>query len=122
MFTIAGVAELCHEVNRLYCASIGDGSQTSWEDAPQWQRDSAVNGVRWRLMNPQAHPKSSHQNWLQEKLREGWVYGPVKNPELKQHPCIVPFESLPREQQAKDYLFCSVVETLRETQQISEVL
>ncbi len=103
------IAKACHEINRAYCASLGDLSQPAWEDAPQWQRDSAVNGVKFHLANPAAGPDASHNAWLEEKRAAGWSYGPVKNPELLQHPCFVPYEQLPREQQAKDYLFRATV-------------
>src|SRR5437879_1359495 len=39
------VAKICHEANRAYCETIGDNSQPTWEKAPQWQKDSAINGV-----------------------------------------------------------------------------
>ena len=61
-------------------------------------------------------PEASHISWMKQKLEEGWVYGPVKDPENKQHPCIVPFDALPREQQAKDFIFRAVVHALRETE------
>jgi len=41
------VARVAHEANRAYCESIGDTSQVRWEDAPQWQRDSALKGVQF---------------------------------------------------------------------------
>lgn len=106
---IERIAKTCHEINRAYCASLGDLSQPAWEDAPQWQRDSAVNGVKFHLANPAAGPDASHNAWLEEKRAAGWSYGPAKNPELLQHPCFVPYEELPREQQAKDYLFRATV-------------
>lgn len=39
------IARVVHEVNRAYCEALGDTSQPKWEDAPQWQRDSAMLGV-----------------------------------------------------------------------------
>ena len=107
------IAKTCHEVNRAYCKSIGDDSQLSWEDAPDWQKQSAVNGVRFHIDNPNAGPSASHESWLAEKERDGWKYGPVKNPEAKEHPCFVPYAELPNEQQAKDALFISVVHALK---------
>ena len=38
----------------------------------------------------------------QEKLANGWVYAPVRDNELKHHPCLVPYEDLPVEEQQKD--------------------
>ncbi len=101
-----------NEVNRGFCASIGDHSQVTWEKSSQWQRDSAVNGVRLHIGNPDAGPKASHDNWMAEKIADGWVYGEVKDPDKKTHPCIVPFGDLPVEQQSKDFIFRSIVHAL----------
>lgn len=111
--TIDQVAKVAHEINKAYCISIGDESQPSWEDAPQWQKDSAIDGVFFHLNNPDAGPDASHNNWMNEKIQNGWKYGEVKDPENKLHPCIVPFEMLPKEQQSKDYLFRAIVHSLR---------
>jgi hypothetical protein len=110
------IARVCHEVNRAYCQAIGDNSQPAWEDAPQWQRDSALNGVQMHLANPKAGPDESHNTWLKEKADAGWKYGPVKDPDAKEHPCFVPYDQLPVEQKAKDYLFRGVVHALAEEQ------
>jgi hypothetical protein len=40
--TMMSIAKACHEVNRVYRASIGDNSQTTWENAPDWQKRSAL--------------------------------------------------------------------------------
>lgn len=107
------IAKVAHEINKAYCESLGDNSQMSWDEAPQWQKDSAVNGVELHIVNPIAGPQASHESWLKFKIADGWVYGPIKVPELKQHPCIVPFNELPREQQSKDYIFRAVVHALK---------
>lgn len=106
------VARTCHEVNRAYCAAIGDHSQPAWEHAPEWQKDSARNGVAFIMQNPDAGPDASHNSWLAQKEAEGWKYGPVKDPEKKEHPCFVPYDQLPQEQKVKDYLFGAVVRSL----------
>lgn len=106
------IARVAHEVNRAYCEALGDTSQPRWEDAPEWQRSSAINGVRYHHSHPDAEPEHSHRQWLGEKLATGWVYGPVKDAERKEHPCMVPFDQLPVEQRVKDYLFRGVVHAL----------
>ena len=106
---VENLAEICHEVNKAYCEALGDMSQESWADAPDWQKQSAVNGVRFHLDNPEASASHSHENWLQEKIDAGWIYGEEKNAELKTHPCVVPFHELPISQQAKDYIFKAIV-------------
>ena len=110
--SIAEIARVAHEINRAYCAALGDDSQPAWEDAPEWQKDSAMNGVNFHSDNPSAGPEASHESWMSEKELEGWVFGEVKDPEAKTHPCMVPFADLPTEQKAKDYLFRAVVHAL----------
>ena len=110
--TDAEVARVAHEVNRAYCAALGDDSQVAWEAAPEWQRSSATAGVAFHRRNPTAAPSASHERWMAQKLADGWTYGEIKDPGAKTHPCLVPFESLPVEQRAKDYLFSAVVSAL----------
>jgi len=107
------VAKICHEANRAYCATIGDNSQPSWEDAPQWQRDSAITGVRFHSLNEYTTPADSHKSWLKEKEVEGWKYGEVKDPEKKEHPCFTAYENLPKSQQLKDYIFKGIVDAYK---------
>lgn len=107
------VAQLCHETNRVYCSFLGDNSQQAWADAPDWQKNSAIKGVEFHLNNPDASEASSHESWLEQKRADGWTYGPVKDPEKKEHPCFVPFTALPAEQQVKDALFKAVVSATR---------
>lgn len=106
------IARVCHEVNRAYCAAIGDASQVAWEDAPDWQRRSAVAGVVYVATHADARPDDTHRMWLADKEREGWKYGPVKDPITKEHPCFVEYDKLPPEQRVKDYLFLATVRAL----------
>ena len=106
------IAHVCHEANRAYCLAGGDTSQPAWESAPAWQRESAVKGVEFALANPNAKPSDSHESWFAQKVADGWTVGPVKDPDAKRHPCMVPYDTLPPEQRAKDHLFLGVVRSL----------
>lgn len=106
------IAQACHEANRLYCQSIGDDSQPTWEHAPEWQRSSARNGVELILDNPSTTPAECHASWLQQKTVDGWTYGERKDPVLRTHPCFVPYDALPAEQRAKNAIFGSIVRAL----------
>ena len=112
---IEAIAKVAHEVNRAYCNAMGDHSQLAWEEAPDWQRKSAVKGVEFHLANPDATPVQSHESWREEKEAAGWTWGKVKNEERKTHPCILPYLKLPVEQRAKDYIFSSICRELRGT-------
>jgi hypothetical protein len=103
-------ARAAHEANRAYCIALGDCSQPHWEDAPTWQRASAINGVRGAISGNT--PEQSHNSWLEEKRLGGWAFGPVKDPSKKEHPCMVPYEKLPMSQRMKDHIFLSVVRSV----------
>ncbi len=113
---IEQIATICHEANRAYCATIGDFSQPDWNSAPQWQRDSAINGVKFHLSaldsGKEPAASASHDSWLKEKRDAGWVYGTVKNPETKEHPCCVEYDELPLDQRMKDYIFSGIVKSV----------
>lgn len=49
---------------------------------------------------------------MAQKANDGWVYGPVKDPEAKTHPCMVPFDELPYVQRKKDAIFRAMVHAL----------
>lgn len=106
------IAQMCHEVNRLWCMQNGDLTQTPWNEATQWQKDSAVSGVEFRLENPDAPDSSQHEAWLADKIEAGWTYGDVKDPVAKTHPCLLPYHELPEFEQKKDALFSAVVRAL----------
>lgn len=59
MMTVMKIAKVAHGANRIYCQTIGDFSQPTWDGAPKWQRDSAKNGVQFHLDNPNADPSAS---------------------------------------------------------------
>jgi hypothetical protein len=80
--------------------------------AEDWQRESAIKGVEFRLLNPNAGHDAQHNAWLEEKVKDGWVYGEVKDAVAKTHPCIIPFDKLPDFQKKKDALFCAIVDSL----------
>lgn len=106
------IANVCHDANRAYCRTIGDFSQEPWESAPKWQVESAIKGVEFCLANPDAPASANHDAWLKVKEAEGWKYGEVKDVEKKEHPCFVPYDQLPPEQQRKDALFKAIVAAL----------
>ncbi len=107
------IAKACHEANRVWCQLEGDYSQKHWDEAEQWQRDSAIKGVEFRLKNPDAKASAQHDAWSADKVSDGWVYGEVKDATAKTHPCLVEFEQLPPFQQKKDKLFQAIVDALK---------
>lgn len=45
--------------------------------------------------------KNVHDVWAKNRIEQGWTYGEKRSDELKQHPCLIPYEELPEVE--KDY-------------------
>lgn len=108
LLSITAIASICHMANRALAASIGE-DRPSWQDTTDEERASAVAGVENIINGSVTRPEQSHEAWFAFKQAGGWVYGPTKDTEAKTHPCMVPFDELPPEQQAKDALFFAIV-------------
>ena len=80
------------------------------EEREEFKKNGLVD---FHLNNPFAGPSTSHDMWMKEKVDAGWVYGEIKDPEKKTHPCIVPYDKLPVGQQSKDYIFREIVHCLK---------
>jgi len=46
--------------------------------------------------------QNEHIRWMEDRTRNGWVYGPVRDNVKKTHPCLVSWDELPEEEQQKD--------------------
>ena len=97
-----------HEANRAFSRQLGDISHPTWDNlGPDAKRivRQAVIGILYR----DDAPTQSHAAWVGAMEAQGWRLGPVKDTGLKTHPCLVPFDQLPIEQQCKDQLFFDIV-------------
>ena len=43
-----------------------------------------------------------HEVWAAARIAEGWTYGPRRDDQTKQTPCLVPYADLPEEEKAYD--------------------
>lgn len=55
--------------------------------------------------------ENTHDNWAAQRLSEGWRYGPERDDDRKEHPGLVPYNMLSKEEQ--DYDRRTAQETLR---------
>ena len=55
--------------------------------------------------------RNTHAVWAQTRLKYGWKYGPERNDELKEHPCLVEYDKLSDEE--KEYDRNTALETLK---------
>ena len=52
-----------------------------------------------------------HDVWAVGRINQGWTYGAVRNDELKQTPCLVPYDALADSE--KEYDRNTALETLK---------
>lgn len=55
--------------------------------------------------------RNVHDNWAIGRINQGWTYGPERNDELKQHPCLIDYSDLPESE--KEYDRNTAMETLK---------
>lgn len=110
--TLDLVARVCHEANREIQLATGDPEPSPhWDEAEEWQKSSALEGVMHAIDG--ATPEQLHDEWRKFKYADGWQFGIHKDPELKTHPCLVPYDELAPEQRLKDNIFQSIVQAFK---------
>lgn len=55
--------------------------------------------------------KNTHEVWSAGRIKEGWKYGKERNDQLKETPCLIPYEELPEVE--KEYDRHTALETLK---------
>lgn len=121
-YNLYDLMRLLHSVNKAICDSLGDYSQPTWDDISssvmitsssyqdhQGNVKSIYNSIEFIKSNPDCDAGAFHQNWCDFMQSRGWKYGPVKDSEKKEHPCLVQFKDLPQEQITKDAVFMTIV-------------
>lgn len=111
LFGLEDIARLVVNTNADYSKALGE-QYTYWDETTTEVKNSIIRGVISALRyNPT--PEQNHQNFLDDRIKDGWTYGPEKNVGLKTHPDMVPFELLPTDQKAKNFIFLSLVQSLK---------
>lgn len=105
----AYLAEKVHNINKIYCESIGDFTQVDWDKVTQVQRNGLIDAIERLIDDPTLSSEDLHNRWCECRRAEGWEYGEVKDVENKLHPCLVPYNQLPYEQIIKDNFIMAVV-------------
>ena len=90
------IARMVHAVVREYnVVNSIPGDNFVWDKVRPEYRASIEQAVKNQLEDPASNPKESHDRWLADREKEGWVYGKIKDQSKKTHPCMVPYSELP---------------------------
>jgi ryanodine receptor 2 len=55
--------------------------------------------------------ENAHDRWAQQRLKDGWTYGPQRDDARKTHPGLVPYDQLPEAE--KEYDRIVALQTLK---------
>jgi len=81
----------------LACYKIGIGQPYSI-DLPKEYLNELMQDTLFQICSlddsAAITPEKSHKNWMDRKIRYGWIYGETENLEKKTHPNLIPFNSL----------------------------
>lgn len=114
MYSIDEMAEVCHTVVRMLQVINAEAEVSpEWSELSDEGRKDARRGVMNCLLGET--PEELHNSWWRGKVKDGWTWGPVKSAELREHPCMVPYDELSDEQKLKDALFVSIVSRMEES-------
>jgi RyR domain len=105
------VAQIAHYAIRgLQSVQNDPGPAEPWAVLSPDARASVIAGVR--AARSGASPRGLHDAWIEHRRLEGWIPGEIKDPVLRTHPNLVPWEELSPAEQDKDVLFLMVVTAL----------
>jgi hypothetical protein len=110
MIDIKQVAQVIHEANKAFGESIGESHHVSWEKTPESQKKISIGVVKNFIENKyKMTPEEVHKNWLEDKIKQGWKWGPGFNPITRLNPNLVPYDQLNLNEKMKDYLVRNII-------------
>lgn len=99
----AGEQDVVHEFDKL----------------PDAQKEGLVAGVDMLIADPNAGSDARHNAWMEKMLADGWKFSKKRDDVAKTHPRLVPFDSLPKKEVAKETLLHAIVRTMASGEQPS---
>jgi len=106
------IAQLIHENNRLFQKTVGQPVGLPWNELAESAKVNLALAVdrciEHRIYQSQDGCRIQHDLWLEEKLTDGWKYGPCKDERTKEHPCCVPYHMLSADDRQKDVFFLTI--------------
>ena len=105
--------ETIHDVNNAIRVHFGEKADPPLNELSKEVLVGKLNGIKKVIENPGITPEMMHKEWMDSHIKDGWVYGEVKDFEKKTHPCLIPYEELPENQRLKDRIFVALVNSMK---------
>ncbi len=107
------IARIFHSGLLEYTHSIEECYLLPWEQTDESIKEQGTYFVNLHMLNPNITIEIHHNLWYARKIQHGWSWGTVYSLRDKKNPLLVPFESLPKNQQIKADIFVSTVRLYR---------
>ncbi|MGC8622087.1 MAG: RyR domain-containing protein [Caldisphaera sp.] len=105
------IAEWIYTVGRLESIAVNRRIiPEKWEERDKEFRKQFTDYIESLQGKPLPTPEEAHNSWWRRYKEMGWKYGEVRDPVVKTHPDMVPFNELPKDEQEKDEAFLALVE------------
>ena len=95
--------------SKNYLVTINTKEMKAYNPKPIDLSDIVLDGDLTELR--EAIAENAHEIWAVDRQAEGWTYGPVRDENKKETPCMVPYSQLPEKE--KDYDRKMAMNTLR---------
>ena len=106
------IARTVHEALSAWRVANGHKPLKPWDKLKQADRASTYASVDYVIAHPEADPREQHDQWLDQKARDGWTYGETRDDRRKLHPMLRPYAELPEFERRKDALLNAIVRAL----------
>ncbi len=109
------VAKECHIANNNLMVTNNEiPNPIDWNDLSTHTKHINISSVKKIYDNPSITAKDIHDEWMKNKIKDGWKYGDVKDDELKTHHLIVDFDKMNDVDKMKDQIFIDIVNNRRD--------
>ena len=101
---------------KYHCDSIDQPSEPVkeyWHHALQEQQDMMIKTVIFIFKNPNATLSEIHNNWMDNKKADGWIFGTWYDWERQITPKLIPYHQLTRRHQQTVRIIKDCVEEIR---------
>ncbi len=111
--TINFICKLCHDANNELMVANGETPCGDWDTLDDHLKQMTRDSVSVIIDNPSITAEDIHNTWMDNKRRDGWVYGATKDANKKTHPLMIPFADMNAIDKSKDQSFIDIVNSHR---------
>lgn len=111
--SINHICKLCHDANNELMVANGETPQGAWDTLDDHLKQMTRDSVQVIINDPTITAEDIHNTWMDNKRRDGWVYGTTKDATKKTHPLMIPFDEMNDIDKAKDQSFIDIVNSHR---------